>query len=334
MKHTRLTSWNRFVPGSGGHKLDGARDPVIREELVARVMKARRGRWFVLIDIAVPRDIEPQVGSLDNVYLYDLDALQQVVSWPSRAAARNRLSRRIVEEELARQSRRERSADVNPVIGRCAATRSMWRPQKSPASCPSSGRSPTNRNSSSAAWVRASSTSFCTCRLRRCVRSGARRRTGIAGRAGRSDRKLWSLDKQLAQQSEDASEKWRSRRATKPEPRPQRLGELVVMNAVRIATRGSKLALWQAEHIRAELCAREPGLAVELLVVKPSGIRCSIGHRRRSVAKGLFTKEVEEALLDGRADLAVHSLRMFRPRKRRPRDCGVPTARTAMGCCY
>ena len=81
------------------------------------------------------------------------------------------------------------------------------------------------------------------------------------------------------------------------------------MTAVRIATRGSKLALWQAEHIKAELCAREPGLQVELVVVKTTGDRVLDRSLSAIGGKGLFTKEVEEALLDGRADLAVHSLK-------------------------
>ncbi len=95
----------------------GAREPVIRAELVSRVMKARRGRWLLLIDIAVPRDIEPQVGKLENVYLYDLDALQQVVSHGQAERQREAESaRRIVEEELHRLERLKRRTDVSPVI--------------------------------------------------------------------------------------------------------------------------------------------------------------------------------------------------------------------------
>ncbi len=81
------------------------------------------------------------------------------------------------------------------------------------------------------------------------------------------------------------------------------------MNVVRIATRGSKLALWQAEHIRAELIASEPALQVELVVVKTVGDRVLDRSLSAIGGKGLFTKEVEEALLTGRADLAVHSLK-------------------------
>ena len=81
------------------------------------------------------------------------------------------------------------------------------------------------------------------------------------------------------------------------------------MKVARIATRGSKLALWQAEHIRAELIAKEPDLQVELVVVKTVGDRVLDRSLSAIGGKGLFTKEVEEALLTGRADLAVHSLK-------------------------
>jgi glutamyl-tRNA reductase len=95
----------------------GASEPLLRAELVSRVMKARRGRWLLLIDIAVPRDIDPQVGKLSNVYLYDIDALSSVVSGNlserQRAAV---LAEAIVKEELQRTVCRERSSDVVPVI--------------------------------------------------------------------------------------------------------------------------------------------------------------------------------------------------------------------------
>jgi len=53
---------------------------IVHRELVARAMRARRHAPLFLIDIAVPRDIEPAVGRLDNVYLYDIDDLQAVVA--------------------------------------------------------------------------------------------------------------------------------------------------------------------------------------------------------------------------------------------------------------
>ena len=76
-----------------------------------------------------------------------------------------------------------------------------------------------------------------------------------------------------------------------------------------IATRGSKLALWQAHHITALLTAEHPGLSVELLILKTQGDKILDVPLAKVGGKGLFVKEIEEALLDGRADLAVHSMK-------------------------
>lgn len=76
-----------------------------------------------------------------------------------------------------------------------------------------------------------------------------------------------------------------------------------------IATRGSKLALWQAEHISALLREEHPGLVVELLKIKTKGDKILDVPLAKVGGKGLFVKEIEEALLDGRADIAVHSMK-------------------------
>jgi hydroxymethylbilane synthase len=76
-----------------------------------------------------------------------------------------------------------------------------------------------------------------------------------------------------------------------------------------IATRGSKLALWQAEHISACLKEEYQGLAVELLQIKTKGDKILDVPLAKVGGKGLFVKEIEEALLDGRADIAVHSMK-------------------------
>ena len=78
---------------------------------------------------------------------------------------------------------------------------------------------------------------------------------------------------------------------------------------LRIATRGSKLALWQAHHVRERLIAGEPDLTVELLVLKTTGDRILDRPLSEVGGKGLFVKEIEEALCDGRADVAVHSMK-------------------------
>jgi hydroxymethylbilane synthase len=78
---------------------------------------------------------------------------------------------------------------------------------------------------------------------------------------------------------------------------------------IRIATRGSKLALWQANHVRTVLEETHPGLEVGLLRIKTTGDKILDVPLAKVGGKGLFVKEIEEALLDGRADLAVHSMK-------------------------
>jgi len=81
------------------------------------------------------------------------------------------------------------------------------------------------------------------------------------------------------------------------------------MNKLVIATRGSALALWQANHIKDCLETEHPGLEVELLKIKTKGDKILDVPLAKVGGKGLFVKEIEEALLDGRAHLAVHSMK-------------------------
>jgi hydroxymethylbilane synthase len=82
------------------------------------------------------------------------------------------------------------------------------------------------------------------------------------------------------------------------------------MKKIVIATRGSKLALWQAEHIKERIMQQHPdSFEVELLVLKTKGDIILDVPLAKVGGKGLFVKEIEEALLDGRADIAVHSMK-------------------------
>ncbi|HOK03505.1 MAG TPA: hydroxymethylbilane synthase [Spirochaetota bacterium] len=74
---------------------------------------------------------------------------------------------------------------------------------------------------------------------------------------------------------------------------------------IRIGTRGSELALWQANYI-ADLIGRDK---VELVIIKTAGDRIQNVSFNKMEGKGFFTKEIEEALLQGKVDLAVHSLK-------------------------
>jgi len=82
-----------------------------------------------------------------------------------------------------------------------------------------------------------------------------------------------------------------------------------VPRRLRIATRESALALWQAEHIRARLVSLYPGMTVDLLGMTTQGDRILDQPLSSIGGKGLFIKELEVAMDDGRADMAVHSLK-------------------------
>ncbi|MGE4370230.1 MAG: hydroxymethylbilane synthase [Burkholderiaceae bacterium] len=87
-----------------------------------------------------------------------------------------------------------------------------------------------------------------------------------------------------------------------------------------IATRASRLALWQARHVQSLLQHHYPGCQVELLEMTTRGDQILDRTLSKVGGKGLFVKELETALLDGRADLAVHSLKDV------PVDLGPPFA--------
>lgn len=105
---------------------------------------------------------------------------------------------------------------------------------------------------------------------------------------------------------------------------------------LRIATRGSALARWQAEHVSATLRSATPDLDVELVIVHTTGDRFTAAELSKLGSTGLFTREVDGAVLDGRADAAVHSLKDLPtvapdgimiaaiPAREDPRDVWIP----------
>ena len=76
---------------------------------------------------------------------------------------------------------------------------------------------------------------------------------------------------------------------------------------LRIGSRGSQLALWQANHIAARL--REHGHEVDVEIIHTTGDKITDVALAKVGAKGMFTKEIKEALASGHVDLAVHSLK-------------------------
>src|SRR5262249_24733449 len=94
-------------------------------------------------------------------------------------------------------------------------------------------------------------------------------------------------------------------------PRPCRQGPAgtAALKTLRIATRQSPLALWQARHVAQLLTEHHPGLRVSLVEMTTEGDRFLQSRLSERGGKGLFVKEIESAVLEGKADLAVHSLK-------------------------
>jgi hydroxymethylbilane synthase len=113
-----------------------------------------------------------------------------------------------------------------------------------------------------------------------------------------------------------------------------------VTDRVRIGTRGSQLALRQAEEVAAGLRRAWPRLGIELVPIRTSGDRLATAHLAEVGGKGLFVQEIDEALREGRVDLAVHSLKDLPaerpkglvlaafPRRQDPRDVLVASTAT------
>src|SRR5262249_58560754 len=95
----------------------GAQEPVIRRDLVAGVLHGRRGRPLFFIDIAVPRNVEESVETLEDVYCYDIDDLKQVVDANLRERRREaQRAETLVEREAGKFLARLADPDRIPTI--------------------------------------------------------------------------------------------------------------------------------------------------------------------------------------------------------------------------
>jgi glutamyl-tRNA reductase len=95
----------------------GAQRPVLTRDLLARAQKSRRGRLLCLLDIAVPRDVDPEAGKLDGIYLADIDDLQKLAA-DHRAERKTEAAEAeaIVEQELARFLKSWRGRQLAPTV--------------------------------------------------------------------------------------------------------------------------------------------------------------------------------------------------------------------------
>ena len=82
-----------------------------------------------------------------------------------------------------------------------------------------------------------------------------------------------------------------------------------MLDNIRIGTRGSELALWQTNHVKALLEPHFPGITIDVQKIKTTGDKILDAPLAKIGDKGLFTKELEIALLENRVDIAVHSFK-------------------------
>ena len=139
---------------------------MLRREQVERAHRARRGRPLFLIDLAVPRDLDPAVNELDGCYLYDIDDLEAVVAETLAGAASRGGARRsaIVAEEAEQFRAWQASLDVVPAIASLRArAEEIRRRELAKAEARLGDLSDAERERSSRSRRR-SSTSCCTCR--------------------------------------------------------------------------------------------------------------------------------------------------------------------------
>jgi glutamyl-tRNA reductase len=95
----------------------GSQTPVVTRPMVKRVMKARRGRILLFVDIAVPRNVEPAVHDIDNVYVYNVDDLEHEVARGLQARHAERdAAEKIVSAEVAQFLAWSRGLDVQPTL--------------------------------------------------------------------------------------------------------------------------------------------------------------------------------------------------------------------------
>jgi glutamyl-tRNA reductase len=113
----RLSEW--LVSADIVVSSTGATLPIVTRAQFEGLRRQRRGRPIFLIDIAVPRDIEPTVGEIDNVYLYNLDDLQQAVSATmSQRQGAIEAARKIVSRHVEEFSAWHRQREIGPIIDR------------------------------------------------------------------------------------------------------------------------------------------------------------------------------------------------------------------------
>ena len=278
----------------------GAPHAIFRREHGELFLARRKNRPMFFIDIAVPRDVDPEMNKLDGIFVYDIDDLQQAVS--SHVADRKKEAER-AEAIITGEVERFQAAAAD---ARCGAHHRL---AAGPSGNHSPGRNRPGAGPPGAAFAGTGTGGRSAYSRHRqqdhahadqhAEDGGARAGSHYGGRSGAA------AVQSAGQRNEDRTKTKEDDR--KREVRRRRLRSEKLVARLRIGSRGSQLALWQANHIKALLEQR--GHNVEIEIIKTTGDKITDVALAQVGTKGMFTKEIEEALAENRVDLAVHSLK-------------------------
>ena len=302
----------------------GAAAPILTKARVEAVMRSRRNRPLFIIDIALPRDVEAAAGEIEQVFLYNIDDLQ--------ATVRENLARRtsevaraetIVTEELEKFGAWLRSRGAVPTIvalrQHCENIRraELERLDYKLASLPQADE----------ARARVDEITRLIMEKLLLTPTEQLKSLGDADTVGAYSEALTRLFR-LGDEAERGAR--RRRRSTGRAVHPPETPRVTMM--LRIGTRGSQLALWQANTVAARIAA-SGGPPCTIVTIKTSGDRLQEAPLSEVGGKRLFVKEIEDALLGGEIDLAVHSSKDMSVRPaRRPAHRRRVAARKPAGC--
>ncbi len=252
--------------------------PILKKSDLQEVIRRRRQKPMFLIDIAVPRDIEPEVNEISNIYLYDIDDLQNVVEANIRERQREAvIAEEIIKREVAAFQRWLEELNVVPTIVSLREKAEAIRKQEMAKAL----RKLHNLSEEERATIDALTASIVKKLLHSPIVNLKKEADTVEGsKFLLSIRHLFDLDTRLN--------------------RP-----------IRVGSRGSLLALQQTDWILRQLASFFPQVSLQKVLIKTIGdlTQTSNVPLAKVGDKGIFIKEIEEALLQEKIDLAVHSIK-------------------------
>ncbi len=281
----------------------GAPHAIFRREHGELFLSRRKNRPMFFIDIAVPRDVDPGMNKLDGIFVYDIDDLQQAVS--SHVDDRRKEAER-AEAIISGEVERFQAPPAD--AGRCADNRFL---------AGSSGNHPPGRDRPCA---RPSGDSF--------AGAGTRRRDAHSRDRQQDHAYPISTLKTAARAAEattviDLVRRLFNLAGTGPDPRKERAerktreGGEVLWSEIPERKVSGAAAHWLSWFATCALAGEShqrvarsnAGIRVEIEIIKTTGDKITDVALAQVGTKGMFTKEIEEALAENRVDLAVHSLK-------------------------